>query len=579
MTFLRRWKAVLLPEYLEGNSETTIPSKRYRRFRITLRLAMISISIIPLILTASLGYFQYLDLLNQGERDQLAWKLESAEKTIDAFIIKLQSVIQFVAREDRYKELLDPNEVTSLSNRLKKIYTGFVDLGVIDSNGIQRSYAGPYDLQGYDYSGQEWFDEAKRQEVYISNVFLGFRKVPHFVVAVNRTIPGTNDHWILRATIDAETLQQFISRINTKAEDDIFIINDAGILQTSSAFFGRVLDRFSLNPEKIGSKPVRNFASDTNNVLQASVKLKNSPWTLVIIKKGYIHGKAWSSFRTKLFITFFLSSILSLLVIFYLVNFLTNHIMSSDRKRQALLAEAEHSSKLASIGRLAAGVAHEINNPLAIIDQKAGLIQDLLEITDDFTHKTKLMESINGVINGVHRCKVITHRLLGFARKMDVSYEDININELLREVLSFLEREALYNNIQLNLSLDEELARIHSDRGQLQQIFLNIINNAIDAVGRDGTILIATGMHGPDAVEIEICDNGPGIPPEAIQHIFDPFFTTKETGKGTGLGLSITYGLVKQLGGQIKVNSSIGKGATFLVRLPVRPVNNEAIKK
>jgi len=321
------------------------------------------------------------------------------------------------------------------------------------------------------------------------------------------------------------------------------------------------------------------FKSDNEHVLQGSVKLKTTPWTLVIIKKGYVHGKTWSSFRTKLFITFFVSSILSLMVIFYLVNFLTNHIMSSDRKRQALLAEAEHSSKLASIGRLAAGVAHEINNPLAIIDQKAGLIQDLLKITDEFTHKAKLTASVDGIINSVHRCKVITHRLLGFARKMDASLEDIDINELLREVLSFLEREAMYNNIHLDLSLDQDLAKIHSDRGQLQQIFLNIINNAIDAVGRDGTILISTGMRGPQRVEIEISDNGPGIPPEAIQHIFDPFFTTKETGKGTGLGLSITYGLVKQLGGHINVSSSVNKGATFTVSLPFHPVKNEAEKK
>jgi len=452
--------------------------------------------------------------------------------------------VQFVAR-DRCDELISSDELDKLYQRLKEVYPGFVDLGLIDRQGIQLSYAGPYDLEGYDYSQQQWFIEALEKDTYISNVFLGYRQVPHFVVAV-QIRNGENDvPLMLRATIDAETLHNFISRINTKADDDIFIIDDEGILQTSSAYFGKTLEKFTRLSSMTEDELTSSLTAGDKKILQVSVKLQNTPWTLVITKKGYVHGEEWSSFRKKLLAIILFSSVVSLLVIFYLVRTLTNHIKNADIKRQILLAEAEHSSKLASIGRLAAGVAHEINNPLAIIDQKAGLIQDLLEVSDDFQHKNKLIESVSGILNAVLRCKVITHRLLGFARKMDVMLEDIDINELLREVLSFLE---------------------------------NIINNAIDAVGRDGIISISTDMHDSNFIRVSIKDNGPGIAPEAIQHIFDPFYTTKETGKGTGLGLSITYGLAKQLGGQIKVSSTLGKGATFDVILPIQPIQQEEEK-
>jgi len=184
------------------------------------------------------------------------------------------------------------------------------------------------------------------------------------------------------------------------------------------------------------------------------------------------------------------------------------------------------------------------------------------------TNKDKVLHSLLGIHNGVNRCKVITHRLLGFARRMDFCEEQVQINEVLKEVLPFLEKEAMYNHIKFNLNLQENLPVLFSDHGQLQQIFLNIINNAIDAIGHDGEITITSQVEG-DSVVVGIQDNGPGIPEKILQQIFEPFFTTKETGKGTGLGLSITYGLVKKLGGTIRATSTLGQGAFFEVRFPL----------
>jgi len=247
-------------------------------------------------------------------------------------------------------------------------------------------------------------------------------------------------------------------------------------------------------------------------------------------------------------------------------------VLFRSEKRESMMAEIEHTSKLASIGRLAAGVAHEINNPLAIISAKTGLVMDLLELSEDFKYKEKIASEINGTSDAVERCKVITHRLLGFARRMDVTLEPININNLMREVLSFLDKEALYRGINFDLNLGESLPVIDSDRGQLQQIFLNLLNNAIDAIDKDGRITISTKKRDKNSIQVDVIDNGKGIPPDIISHIFEPFFTTKDSGekKGTGLGLFITYGLVKKLGGLISVQSSMGAGTTFTIILPIK---------
>jgi len=261
-------------------------------------------------------------------------------------------------------------------------------------------------------------------------------------------------------------------------------------------------------------------------------------------------------------------TVIVLFIISQLVTILTKRIRESDEKQLSLLAEAEHTNKLASIGRLAAGVAHEINNPLAIINQKSGLIEDYLGLCPPFEYSDKIQKSLRGIAESVTRCKNITQRLLGFARRVETSIEQVDLNQVVQEVIRFLENESLHNRIQVEKELEERLPLVWSDRGQLQQILLNITNNAIDAIVYDGSIKIAT-EYIDNAVQISISDNGPGMPPNVLEHIFEPFFTTKAQGKGTGLGLSITYGLVKKLGGTIKVESCVGTGTEFTIRIPI----------
>ncbi len=250
-----------------------------------------------------------------------------------------------------------------------------------------------------------------------------------------------------------------------------------------------------------------------------------------------------------------------------------DRLIASDREKAKSDEVLIHESKMAALGKMAAGVAHEINNPLAVIGEEAGWMKDLLKDEDVSQSKTfqEFEESIKKIEYHANRVKKVTHRLLGFARRMEPTVEKVMVNTVLEECVSFLENEARYRNITIGKELSADIPAIPTDPSQLQQVFLNLINNSIDAIGKDGRITLRT-EHQPhsDYVTVKISDTGPGIPKEALAKIFDPFFTTKEVGKGTGLGLSISYSIIEKLGGTITVDSKVGKGTTFTIALPIK---------
>ena len=562
----------LSPNVFKSFFDLGLKKRSYKQLRTILFTTMFGMAMLPLLLAGGIGYYNYQDLLQISEEEQLEWQLDRSIQSIEHMIESLKTVIQFAAKQDRFLELISGDQLEQLFTRIQAYYPLLADLGVIDERGIQQAYYGNYDLQGTDYSNEEWFKKTFDQEVYVSDVYTGNRGVAHFAIAVGNYDPKTQSRWVLRATIDAATLQQFTNTIKSNATNDLFLVDNQGRLQTSSLYFGKIHSQF-----KYSIKPgiQRSFSESGENIFKAVGAIQGSPWNLVLVEKQYIHQNDWKRFQSRLFQIILGCLIISLIVSLSLVRLLTNLIRKSDETQMAMITKAEHTNKLASIGRLAAGVGHEINNPLAIIDQKIGLIEDILAMSeDDFNHKGTILKSLQVVNQSVDRCKVITHRLLGFARRTEVQAEQLDINEVIREVLQFLDNAMLYNRISLDLDLDDKLPLVTSDRVQLQQIFLNIINNAIDAIGKNGLIRIHSHAAGSD-LQITIEDNGPGIAEEVLPNIFEPFYTTKETGKGTGLGLSITYGLVKKLGGDIGVQSRLGQGTTFTITIPLQNQNNE----
>jgi signal transduction histidine kinase len=234
--------------------------------------------------------------------------------------------------------------------------------------------------------------------------------------------------------------------------------------------------------------------------------------------------------------------------------------------------------KMASIGELAAGIAHEINNPVAIMVEEAGWLDDLLQ-DDPEMAKSPNFEELKRALTQIRtqgaRCKDITHKMLSFARKSDLRMQDINVNTMIQEVAALSEKRARYANSRIELVLAPDIPPITASASEMQQIFLNLINNSLDAMESKGGVITITTRKSKNMVEIEIADTGAGIPKANLSRIFDPFYTTKPVGKGTGLGLSICYTIIKNMGGDISVASQMDIGTTFTIHLPLTEVKRE----
>ncbi len=221
------------------------------------------------------------------------------------------------------------------------------------------------------------------------------------------------------------------------------------------------------------------------------------------------------------------------------------------------------SQRLASLGMLAAGVAHEVNNPL-------GGILALTALTlEDLQEKDPNRENLEEVVRQTERCRDIVKRLLEFSRQTEVSAEELDLNEVLENTLNLLRRQSLFFNIEVEKRQDPALPRVLGDRSQLQQVFMNILMNAAQAMEEEGTLTVTTrALPGDQGAELRFTDTGHGIPPEHLDRIFDPFFSTGKEGHGTGLGLSIAYGIITRHHGTISVESEVDVGTTFTIHLP-----------
>ena len=459
---------------------------------------------------------------------------------------------------------------------LKSEFRGFIDLGLIDSHGHQISYIGPYNLKGKEYADQDWFHQVKEGGVYISDVFKGYRKFPHVVIAVEHFSASDGRWWIVRATIDTAIFDDLIAAMGLEPGADAFLINRDGILQTKSKFYGQILEPCGIKVPPRSHEPNILEQKDPagREIYVVYSYLSRANFILMVTKPQAGVMSAWYGLKREILIVFVVGVCIIGIVVFRLTSRIVDRLKESDQKRELALREMQHSHKLSSIGRLAAGVAHEINNPLSIINEKIGLLKDLYQYRSDLPNfKDIFLKHLLVVQAAVDRCSSITHRLLGFARRMDVHIEELNVNEVIEEVLGFLEREARYRNVTIEKNLAQDLVRISSDRGQLQQVFLNIVNNSLAAVSDGGRIAIATSNGHFHTVAITIKDDGTGMSDATVRQMFEPFFTTKK-GQGTGLGLSITHGIVKRLGGDIQVKSALGKGTSVTIYLPEYPPDN-----
>jgi two-component system NtrC family sensor kinase len=538
-------------------------------------VTIIVVSFIPVFLVGSTIYYNFYASYREKVYAHLEELVEKHRQQIDDFLVDKLADIRFMARNLGYRNLSDEAFLQTTLASLQRNYNHvFVDLGVVNGDGQQVAYAGPFKLAEADYADTDWFQQAMKKDYVISDVFLGLRRLPHFIVAVKNTFGG--QPWILRATIDFVIFNDLVENIRVGETGFAFILNRSGEFQTTplvnfvprNGCYGHFFDCSKALDDRV---TIMEQEDDGKKYNYVTALLKDKNWLLVYRQES---ADAFSHLRRAQIISiaiFIVGGVSILMMAFMLSLRQVERIKEADRAKELMNQQVIETGKLASIGELAAGIAHEINNPVAIMVEEAGWIQDLLE-EEEFSPSANLEEferALKQINTQGKRCKEITHKLLSFARKTDSRLQNFAINDLIEEVIGLSQQRAKYAKVTITPQLADNLPALQASPSEMQQVFLNLINNAVDAMDKEGGELKVTTGHRGEHLVVEVRDTGPGIPPANLDRIFDPFYTTKPVGKGTGLGLSICYGIIKKMGGDISVRSVMDEGTTFTIELPI----------
>jgi two-component system NtrC family sensor kinase len=544
----------------------------YRRLRWKLVGITLCFSLIPLFLLGYVIQDQFRTSYEEKLTSNLRLVVTNKRDTIDMFLAERVAQLQNLANTHSFVEMTDQKYLNSLFDIIHNASRSFIDLGVIGQDGRHMAYSGPFDLRDVNYRDEAWFNKVMLKGLYISDVFMGFRNFPHFIIAVKRREAGKT--WILRATIDSDVFTSLVRNVRIGRRGDAYLVNRNWELQTPSRFGGKVLSKVSLPGYQGGAGIDMVEWRDGGTRLMAGVtSLALTDWRLVVMESPGEELSPMLRVQSMVYVLFMVCALMIFAGTYVSVSSVVSKLRAADRARAAMDAAVMQSSKMASLGKMAAGVAHEINNPLSIIRESAGWIRDLINDGELDGHPVleDLQEAVNDIDRHVERARTVTHRMLGFARRMEPVHENVDLNLLARQTATFLENETRHRDIEVVFALDSELPLITTDANQVQQIILNLLENAIDAVGEQGKITLASRVDGPYVV-MDVRDTGSGIAPEYLPKVFDPFFTTKATGEGTGLGLSIIYSTLNKLGGRITVESAPGQGSVFTFYLPISGV-------
>jgi two-component system NtrC family sensor kinase len=547
---------------------------------------MIVVPFIPFILAIGVSFYFFTITIETNTADNLKRTVEDHRDMIASFLIERTADLRFITDTTSFEQMNQREALKAIFEKLKKRSSAFIDLGLFDSQGVHVNYAGEYPLKGKHYKDAVWFKQVMKNGTYISDIFLGYRNTPHFVIAVRKE-SGVNT-WVLRATIDTLYFDRLVSKVRIGRTGESYILNNQGISQTNRRSNDiRVME----NDPEYGKFPplqdrIQTFVAsdaDENLYLYATAGLKKNEWRLVVRQEK---EDAYASLYSALYISL-LIMVIGGAVIIVLAVVMTARILKRieqlGQEKKSLGNQLIRAVQLAEIGEMAAGFAHEINNPLQIIKSEQALVEILIEEMSGTGEKPvenikNTMDEIQGSLDQiklqVNRCADITQAILKFGRKNETCQQQLFPAQVIPEIIHMIEKKAAVAGIDILKNISQDSPAFMGDPSQFQQVLLNLFNNAMDTIterhGVSGGVLsVACFQKNEQWLAIQIRDNGTGIRPENMDKIFSPFFTTKPVGKGTGLGLSVCYGIIKGFGGTMEVKSELNVGTTFSIGLPV----------
>lgn len=555
--------------------DKNIRKQYYSSLRKRIIFTILLLSLTPTIIISMIILYQFKNAYKERMYNHLSELVQKHAHIVDNFLREKLFDIHMIAESYSYEQLSHSNFLRDILDLLRRYNESvFVDLGVINANGNQISYAGPFNLEGVSYTNDSWFNDSMNASYFISDVFLGKRGTPHFIIVVKKYY--NKKPWLLRATIDFGTFTKLVQNIQIGKTGFAFIINKKGELQTQVRFDISLNDELykklllPTKPKRDNTIIIENKDKNGPPKIYVATYLKSGQWIL-IFQQALNEAFLEFSKTAKISVFFILIGVIIIPIGGIIMsNKVISRIAKADEEKEQMNEQMIRAGKMAAIGQLAAGIAHEINNPVAIMIEEAGWIIDLLEEED--LKKSSNLDEIYRALNQIQkqglRCKDITHKLLSFARHTDPTVNEIDICNLIKELTDISAQHAKYSQIQLIVKCDPNLPKLMASATEMQQVLLNLINNAFDAMEKTGGKLELSAFIDNGFLKIEVSDTGCGIPESNIEKIFEPFFTTKPVGKGTGLGLSICYGIIKKIGGDIKVSSKLGHGTKFTILIP-----------
>jgi two-component system NtrC family sensor kinase len=558
-----------------------VKDNRYATLRKLILAIMILVPFVPFIVVLGIGYYYFTTSLESTAIAGMKRIVGDHRQMIESFLRERKGDLEFVVRSFRFEELADPQELYQVFNNLQEKSSAFVDLGIFNEEGLHVAYHGPYRLVGKDYSQEDWFKHVIKEGYYISDIFLGYRRVPHFIVAIAKEEEGKK--WVIRATIDPYLFTDLVEKVRIGKTGEAYILNEDGILQTQRRSGGNLMEK---DPDSIvesaAQEGIKTFVKRDargEEYLYATTWLKDKQWMLVVRQE---EADAFAALRSASYVIILVSLIgggAIMTAAFYLTGQIIRRMELVDTEKDRLGQQLVRATGLAELGQMAAGFAHEINNPLQIMKSEQALIDTILsdlKSTGDLKESEDLRElndSMAQIKLQIDRCAKITQAILKFGRQSEPAIKDVDLLNFIPEVSAMISKKAAVNGITMREQIAENTPIVHVDPSQLQQVLLNLYNNAMDAImekhgSQGGELTVETGPDTKGRVKISVTDNGIGINQDDIKKVFTPFFTTKPVGKGTGLGLSVCYGIVDRMGGTMEVESKRGLGTTFTVRLP-----------
>ena len=553
----------------------------YSTMKRVILASMILVPLVTFVLILGIGYYYFTNSLEACTIATTKRIVEDHRHMISSFLRERKADLEFILHSYKFEKMAEPQELYDVFGRLKKESSAFIDIGVFNEEGSHVNYQGPCRFVGRDYGKEEWFREVMKKGSYISDIFLGFRQIPHFIIALKREEAGKT--WVIRATIDTYLFNDLVTKVRIGKTGEAYIINADGIFQTERRSGGNLMEKDTGKikyPE--AHEGIKTFIEkDTRGeeYIYATTWLKGKKWLLVVRQEK---ADAFSTLRSAAFMIIVIIIIGGGAIVgiaFYLTNRIVRRMETMDADKEQLNGQLIRASRLAELGEMAAGFAHEINNPLQVIKNEHSLIQVILsELKEDGELKSseslsELEDSMNQIDLQVSRCSEITQSILKFGRQSEPVFQNIELQNFIPEVTEMLQKKASVNGIELKQEISEDTPPVYGDPGQLQQVLLNLYNNAIDAIiarhgSEGGKLFVGAGPKENGKVQIFVRDNGVGISPENQKKVFSPFFTTKPVGKGTGLGLSVCHGIIDSMGGIMEVEGKIGVGTTFTTSLP-----------